>query len=139
MTGLPNVSAKSILCRTRLSPPTLHQHDDASTHHDKNDDGGKRFYRGQGLVPVVPKLKHALTSIESARPALSSLLVGRGAIVPFWPAYRTAGVAGGYIVRPAYSVQRRYNVSRPATRQVPFELRYLSGSENTVSWPPSAV
>src|ERR1700722_2509715 len=62
MTGLPNVSAKSIpksiLCRTRLSPPTLHQHDDASTHHDKNDDGGERFHRGQGLVPVVPKLKH---------------------------------------------------------------------------------
>jgi hypothetical protein len=62
--------ARSIVCRTRLSPPTLHQHDDASTHHDKNDDGGKRFHRGQGLVPVVPKLKHAPTSIESARPAL---------------------------------------------------------------------
>jgi hypothetical protein len=56
--------------RTRLSPPTLYEHDNASTHQDKSDDGGKRFHRGQGLVPVVPKLKHALTSIESARPAL---------------------------------------------------------------------
>jgi hypothetical protein len=56
-------------CRTRLSPPTLHQHDNASTHQDKNDDDGKRFHRGQGLVPAVPKLKHARTSIESARPA----------------------------------------------------------------------
>jgi hypothetical protein len=55
---------------TRLSPPTLYEHDNASTHQDKSDDGSKRFHRGQGLVPVVPKLKHALTSIESARPAL---------------------------------------------------------------------
>jgi hypothetical protein len=54
----------------RLSPPTFHQHDNASTHQDKSDDSGKRFHRGQGLVPVVPKLKHALTSTESARSAL---------------------------------------------------------------------
>jgi len=53
-------------CRTRLSPPTLHQHDNASTHHDKNDDDGKRLRQAQGLVPVVPKLKHALVSIQIA-------------------------------------------------------------------------
>jgi hypothetical protein len=59
--GAPDVAAMM-----RLSPPTLREHDSASTHHDKNDDDSKRFHRRQGLVPVVPKLKHALASIESA-------------------------------------------------------------------------
>jgi hypothetical protein len=52
--------------RTRLSPPSLRQRNNASTYHDKNDDDGKRLRQAQGLVPVVPKLKHALASIQSA-------------------------------------------------------------------------
>src|SRR3978361_216666 len=48
-----------------LSPPTFHQRNDASTQHGDNDDGGKRLHRGEGLVPVVPKLKHSPMSIES--------------------------------------------------------------------------
>jgi hypothetical protein len=49
-----------------LSLPNFRERNNASSHHDNNDDGGKRLHRGQGLVPVIPKLKHALVSIESA-------------------------------------------------------------------------
>lgn len=50
----------------RLSPPTFRQRNSAGSHQDNDDDGGKRLHRGQGVVPVVPKLKHALASIERA-------------------------------------------------------------------------
>ena len=63
---LADVSPKSIFCRTRLSPPTFRQRNSAGSHQDNDDDSGKRLYRGQGVVPVVPKLKHALASIERA-------------------------------------------------------------------------
>jgi hypothetical protein len=63
MTGL-DVSPNSIFCRTRLSPPTFRQRNSAGSHQDNDDDSGKRLHRGQGVVPVVPKLKHALASIE---------------------------------------------------------------------------
>jgi hypothetical protein len=45
-----------------LSPPSFRQRNNAGSHHHNNDDGGKRFHRNQGLVPVIPKLKHALAS-----------------------------------------------------------------------------
>ena len=66
MTGLPTSSPKSIFCRTRLSPPTFRQRNSPGSHQDNDDDSGKRLHRGQGVVPVVPKLKHALASIERA-------------------------------------------------------------------------
>ncbi len=49
-----------------LSLPTFRERNNASSHHDNNDDGGKRLHRGQGFVPVIPKLEHALVSVESA-------------------------------------------------------------------------
>jgi hypothetical protein len=54
------------LCRPRLSPPTFRKRNSPRSHHDNNDDSGERLHRDQSLVPVVPKLKHALASIESA-------------------------------------------------------------------------
>ena len=66
MTRFADVSPKSIFCRTRLSPPTFRQRNSAGSHQDDNDDSGKRLHRSQGVVPVVPKLKHALASIERA-------------------------------------------------------------------------
>lgn len=66
MTGLPASPPKINPWRTRLSPPTLRQRNNASSYHDKNDDDGKRLRQAQGLVLVVPKLKHALASIQSA-------------------------------------------------------------------------
>jgi hypothetical protein len=50
----------------RLSPPALRQRNSASTYHDKNDDDGERFCHAQSLAAVIPKLKHALASIQSA-------------------------------------------------------------------------
>jgi hypothetical protein len=52
--------------RERLSPPSLHQRNNASTYHDKNDDDGKRLRQAQGPATVIPKLKHAPASIQSA-------------------------------------------------------------------------
>jgi hypothetical protein len=48
------------------SLPTFCERNNASSHHDNNDDGGKRLHRGQGLVPAIPKLEHALVSSEIA-------------------------------------------------------------------------
>jgi hypothetical protein len=39
-----------------LSPSTFRQRNNASSHHDNDDDSGKRLHRGEGPVPVVPKL-----------------------------------------------------------------------------------
>ena len=52
--------------RTHLSPPTFRQRNSAGGHQDNDDDSGKRLRRSQGVVPVVPKLKHALASFERA-------------------------------------------------------------------------
>jgi hypothetical protein len=57
----------------------LCQRNDTGTQHDNNDDSGKRLRRGQGLVPVVPKLKHALASIENAPSPLKIRSVERTA------------------------------------------------------------
>src|SRR3981189_3025106 len=81
----PKVRRKlALLCEscaragTRLSPPTFHYRNDASTQHDNNDDGGERLRRGQGLVPVIPKLEHALVSIESAPSTEKISIVSKG-------------------------------------------------------------
>jgi hypothetical protein len=42
-----------------LSPPTFRERNNTSGHHGNNDDGGKRLYRDEGFVPIVPKLSHA--------------------------------------------------------------------------------
>jgi hypothetical protein len=47
-----------------------------SAEHGNNDDGGKRLHRGQGFVPVVPKLKHAPASIE-ASPIVAHVSIAR--------------------------------------------------------------
>jgi hypothetical protein len=39
----------------RLSPPTFRWHDDASHHHDNDNDDGKSVHRDQSLVSAVPK------------------------------------------------------------------------------------
>lgn len=39
------IMLQSLLGWRRLSPPTLREHDSASTHQDKNDDGSKCFHR----------------------------------------------------------------------------------------------
>jgi hypothetical protein len=59
-----------------LSPPSLHERNDASTYHGNNDDGRQRFRRCQDLVPFAPKLQHALASIERA-PITAIQSVGR--------------------------------------------------------------
>ena len=47
-------------------PLTLNERKNASGHHGNNDDGCQRLDRGQGPVPLVPKLNHVLASRESA-------------------------------------------------------------------------
>ena len=82
MTGL-DVSPNSIFCRTGLSPPTFRQRNSAGSHQDNDDDSGKRLHRGQGVVPVVPKFKHALVSIarvhtsDEMQPVKCNLSKGR--------------------------------------------------------------
>jgi hypothetical protein len=65
------------LCRPRLSPPTFRKRNSPRSHHDNNDDSGERLHRDQSLVPVVPKLKHALASIESA-PSTEKIPLSKG-------------------------------------------------------------
>ncbi|MBP1095297.1 hypothetical protein [Bradyrhizobium diazoefficiens] len=47
-------------------PLALNECQNASGHHGNNDDGCQRLDRGQGPVPLVPKLNHVLASRESA-------------------------------------------------------------------------
>ena len=68
--------AKSIFGRTRSSPPTFRQRNNAGSHQDNNNDGGKRLHRCQCLVQIVPKLKHALAPIESA-PAIDKATLSK--------------------------------------------------------------
>ena len=62
----------------RLSPPALRQRNSASTYHDKYDDDGERFCHAQSLAAVIPKLKHALASIQSAPRTEKDITMSKG-------------------------------------------------------------